>query len=203
MGPAEIFERQAGARGVAAPAAHVGKRDPAVVVVGPFGQELSEVLLGRVEVAGPALQLGDPEAVLEAAGLAAATSAIGRERLGKPAFAAQAAGFAPELGGRACGRLRGAEPAVSRSARVARATLRDADAGRGHGRGRLRDVGRGGRDTRAVQGECLTSRGGCRCRASVYSGGWSSAHCGAPIPRGRARIARRGWPVSRSGEGQC
>src|SRR4029453_10471335 len=92
-------EQLTGGRGVASPEAHVGEGDPAVVIPRPLLEQPDESALGCGELTGPALQLGDPEPVLEAAGILLDHGPIGGERLRKALLPSELLGLSPEIGG--------------------------------------------------------------------------------------------------------
>jgi hypothetical protein len=103
----EAGQQLTGCRGVAAPEAYVGEGDPAVVVVRALFQQPDEAAVRGGEIAGPALQLGDPEAVFEAARVFGDYGAIGIERLGQALLSAELLGLAAEVGCRALGNAGG------------------------------------------------------------------------------------------------
>src|SRR6185312_14872360 len=71
------------------PEPDVGQADAAVVVVGSLPDQLDEERLGSHEVAGPTLQLGEPETALEVVGVPINEGAIDLARVGEASLTAQ------------------------------------------------------------------------------------------------------------------
>ena len=95
VGASKIFEELARRGSIAAPPAHVGESDPAVIVVGALRDQPAECALRRLEPTGPALQLGDPEAILEALRLERDHGAVGGEGFGQPLLPPKLLGVLP------------------------------------------------------------------------------------------------------------